>query len=150
LHHTLSRGDIGIGRLQVRHRCLELLLRRTELAADAFELLQREVDDVECRGCAGRSADIDRRHDCSVTRPWTVAAVVPACASVVVAVPPAASVPVPEKLAIEMLSPDALVRISLFAELTVAVIPVVPVFSLIALTSPARPDWDTLVTVAVI
>src|ERR1700749_43725 len=107
------------------------VLTLTEETADsADEVLSPTSEAVDCKAKLW--------FDCNVTTPCTVAAVWVALI-VVDAVPPAASALVPEKLAIETLSPVALVRTSWFDELTVAVVPVVPVFWLIAFTRPERP-----------
>src|SRR5258708_22033114 len=116
-----------------------VVLTLTAETADRPEVVLRPISDAAAAGAK-------LWFDCTVTRPWTTAEVVPACDSVTVEVPPAASVPVPAKLASEMLSPDALVRISLPDELTLALTPVVPVAWLIALTKLARPACVTLVT----
>ena len=129
---------------------MKTLLQGSELGADVFELLQRGTDDVERRIGPGMvltltparddsdeavlrpisDAVADKAKawfDCAVTRPWTVADVVPPAASVTAAVPPAFSVPVPANPVIEMLSPCAWVSTSWPPELTAAVTPVVPV-----------------------
>src|SRR5208282_660524 len=49
LNNRPSGGNIGVGRLQVRHRSLKALLNGTELTADVLELLEREVYDIEGR-----------------------------------------------------------------------------------------------------
>ena len=94
-------------------------MHSTELRADILQHLQREIDDIKCRVRPRYRIDVHIRQvaqrrvggdaeiadpvassanfsfDWKVTRPWTVADVVPAVASVTAVVPPAASVPVP-------------------------------------------------------